>query len=275
MNRLISIDMYADFGCLKKPDTNDPVYLTFNMLHKPSLLGILGAIVGLEGFSEPPPKPKKKKGKDLSTEKESQRIVAPYYEALKDLKIGIRPLRHENGNFSKTILTYNNGVGYANIQAGGPTNLMVTEQMLIEPGYRCYILFEKGDEISQQLFNNLKNRDAEFLPYLGKNEFSAWWENWQEYRFKEFEPEGKSFEIHSVFMKDAPVKSGKERQPYKVASLPNFMYFENLPIGYDIQIMQYEYDAFAYTNCLLKQDYPVRNLVQLTEIEPNEIVQLF
>lgn len=282
VNKLISIDLYADFGCLKKPDTNDPVYLTFNMLHKPALLGILGAIVGLEGFSEPqPPKPKKKKSKDLYVELEPKRIVAPYYEVLKDLKIGIRPLElidgkinpNFNGNFSKTILTYNNGVGYANIQGGVPGNLMVTEQMLIAPVYRCFILFEKECEVFTQLFENLKNQDAEYLPYLGKNEFSVWWTNWQEYNWRDFNPNDQSFEINSVFIKEEPVKEGKTRQRYKVAVLPSFMYFENLPVGYDKKLMQYEYDAFAYTNSQLKQEYPVGQLYQLTDV--NEVVQLF
>ena len=50
MDKLISFDLRGDFGMLKKPDTNEPVYLTFNMLHKPALLGILGAILGLKGF---------------------------------------------------------------------------------------------------------------------------------------------------------------------------------------------------------------------------------
>ena len=52
MKKLVSIDIFADFGMLKKPDTNEPVYMTFNMLHKPGLLGILGAITGLSGFKK-------------------------------------------------------------------------------------------------------------------------------------------------------------------------------------------------------------------------------
>lgn len=275
MNKLVSIDLYADFGCMKKPDTNDPVYLTFNMLHKPALLGILGAIVGLEGFSAPPPMSKKSKGENLFSDQGQRPIVAPYYEALKYLKIGIRPLRHENGIFSKAILTYNNGVGYANIQSKVPGNLLITEQMLIDPAYRCFILFEKDDEVHRNLFENLKNNDAEYLPYMGKNEFSIWWENWREYDFQKFEPERRSFEIQSVFIKEEPVKGGKARPPYKVASIPNFMYFENLPVGYDEVLMQYEYAAFAYTNCQLTQEYPVAQLYQLTDTKSNEVVQLF
>ncbi|MFQ5633254.1 MAG: type I-B CRISPR-associated protein Cas5, partial [bacterium] len=52
MNKLISIELRADLGFLKKPDINekDSIYLTYNMLHKPALLGILGAIIGLAGY---------------------------------------------------------------------------------------------------------------------------------------------------------------------------------------------------------------------------------
>ena len=45
--KLISFDLCADMGFLKKPDINEKIYLTYNMLHKPALLGILGAIIGL------------------------------------------------------------------------------------------------------------------------------------------------------------------------------------------------------------------------------------
>lgn len=270
MNKLISIDLYADFGCLKKPDTNDPVYLTFNMLHKPALLGMLGAIVGLEGFREKSTA-KKKKGKDpVSGREEHQLNVAVYYDALQELKIGIRPLRHDNGNFSKAVLTYNNGVGYANLDGG---NLMVTEQMLIAPAYRCYLLFEKDSDLFRQLYRNLKNCDAEYLPYLGKNEFSVFWKNWQEYSFKQFEPEDKSFEIKSIFIKEQPVKGGKAKVFFKIGQLSRFMYFENLPVGYDAALTQYDYRPFAYTDNQMKQDYPVQNLYQLTQND--EIVQLF
>ena len=270
MNKLVSIDLYSDFGCLKKPDTNDPVYLTFNMLHKPALLGMLGAVAGLEGFQEKPPA-KKKKGKDLfSGEEEQQPKVAVYYDALKELKIGIQPLRHENGNFSKTILTYNNGVGYANLDGG---NLMVTEQMLIAPAYRCYVLFEKDGDLFRQLYQNLKNCDAEYLPYMGKNEFSVFWKNWQEYPFRQFEPEDKSFELKSIFIKEEPVKEGKAKRFFEIGKPARFMYFENLPVGYDEALMQYNYKPFAFTDYQLKQEYSVHKLYYLTETD--EIIQLF
>lgn len=46
---LISIDLKSGFGFFKKPDINDSIYLTYNMIHKPALLGLLGAVLGLGG----------------------------------------------------------------------------------------------------------------------------------------------------------------------------------------------------------------------------------
>ena len=53
------------------------------------------------------------------------------------------------------------------------------------------------------------------------------------------------------------------------------MYFENLPTGYDENLMQYEYNAFAFTDCQLKQEYPAGQLYQIHDSETNEVVQLF
>ncbi|MFC0181949.1 CRISPR-associated protein Cas5 [Pseudarcicella hirudinis] len=50
--RILSFDLRANFACFKKPDVNDGIILTFNCLHKPALLGILGAIIGLKGYNK-------------------------------------------------------------------------------------------------------------------------------------------------------------------------------------------------------------------------------
>src|SRR5690606_20139052 len=142
MHRLLSIELFADFGMLKKPDTNEPVYLTFNMLHKPALLGILGAILGLKGFRK-------------------QKELPGYYEVLKDIKVGIKPLYHENGNFSKTIIKYNNGTGLASEEQGG--NLMVAEQTLIKPSFQCFLLLSSADEKQSILKDKILSYCSEFI----------------------------------------------------------------------------------------------------------------
>ena len=109
--RLISFDLKSDFGFFKKPDVND-TYLTYNMLHKPALLGILGAIIGLKGF-------------------EQNKRLPDYYTLLRHLKIGIKPLGTDNGNFLKCFIGYNNATGMASKEEGGI--LQVKEQTLIQP----------------------------------------------------------------------------------------------------------------------------------------------
>ena len=254
MQKLISIDIKADFGLLKKPDTNEPVYLTFNMIHKPALLGIFGAIIGLEGF--------KKQGQ-----------LPEYYNKLTDLKIGIQPLEHENGNYQKTVITYNNTTGMASDEQGG--NLMVSEQTLIAPAFRIFVLLDKENETHNKLHEYLKENKAEYLPYLGKNDFSLWWEQYNEYDFQPFTAKD-SFSIASIFKKSEKLKGKTEEQglfELIMEQSGSFIYFENLPIGYqEAPLYQYEYFPFAFTDYPLKQNYQAEDLYELD----NELkIQLF
>lgn len=256
MDKLISIDLFADFGMLKKPDTNEPVYLTFNMLHKPALLGILGAIIGEAGFKE--------KGK-----------LPEYYLKLKDLKVGLHPLDeyHEKGNFQKTIITYNNTTGMASKEEGG--NLMITEQTLFAPAFRCYFLLDMKNTLHTTIDENLKNYQAEYLPYLGKNEFSLWWKNYRENSFVEFEPR-ESFKINSIYIKDEPVIGNQNIQPFTQFDNETgntFIYFERLPVEYNEELLQYEYRNFAFSDWSLKIAY--KTAYTLLKTNTNEIIQVF
>lgn len=278
MQNLISIDFRADFGFLKKPDTNNPLYLTFNMLHKPALLGILGAILGLEGFKEPLPK-KKGKSKKADTqpnlfqpEEREENPMPEYYQKLDGIKVGIQPLNAERGSFQKTVIQYNNGVGYANLDGG---NLIVAEQTLVAPAYRCYLLLNNADPLHLKLMDYLKNHKAEFLPYLGKNDFSIWWDGFKEYAHSWFSSE-QPFRVDSIFSKRVVIKDSIHEDPLGPifgTQLGSFVFFENLPTHYDVTLMQYaEYLPFAFTDFELEQKYPIENLVKT---DSNAIVQLF
>ena len=263
MKKLISFDIKADFGFLKKPDTNEPVYITYNMLHKPALLGVLGAIIGLKGFKIL-----------LETSRKKKRIYIPeYYEKLSDLQVGIQPLDSENGNYSKMIIRYNNSVGYASMEQGG--NLLIDEQTLIKPSYRCFLLLDLEDELQNKLYLNLKNKEAEYLPYLGKNDFSIWWGNFKDdYGIKQFEYK-ESFKISSIIKKTAPLAKGIAHAMGRGAreqTKSQFMYFERLPVGYRLDLMQYNFEDFAFTNAFLEKEYQLGNLYQISQ---NECVQLF
>lgn len=257
--KLISFDLQADFAFFKKPDYNDGLLLSYNMLHKPALLGILGAIIGLAGYQE------KKK-------------FPEYYQILSGISIGIEPLegKHEQGNFSKTMVKYTNTVGYAN-QDG---NLLIEECMLIRPGYRCYLLLSLDDVNQVKLYEYLKTGQAEYIPYLGKNEFQAWFsDSFIEYDFKDFHPVA-DFRVSSLFIKEGVIKDKCIKTKFRqsmggVLNESSFSYFERLPVGFDPVLLQYQLAEFVYTDWLFKADSEISMLFSIKDNSNEKVIQLF
>lgn len=246
MQKLISIDLQADFGFFRKPDANSTINLSYNMLHKPALLGILGAIIGLEGYKE--------FGK-----------MPEYYEKLKDMKIGIEPLNHEKGNFQKTVIKYSNTVGYAN----KGTTYLTEEATLIKPSYRVYLLVDMENTDCAKLYKYLKEGKSEFLPYFGKNEFYAWWESQehglQEYEYEQVAKATDSFKIKTLLIKTTQtIKDQKEEAMFDFLNFDKeeatYLYFERLPVGFDEVLNQYELGDFAFTTFKLKPNTELENL---------------
>jgi CRISPR-associated protein Cas5h len=227
MQKLISIDLKADFGFFRKPDTNGTVNQSYNMLHKPALLGILGAIIGLEGYKE--------FGK-----------LPQYYELLKDIKIGIQPIGDEKGVFKKTTIKYTNTVGYAN---KGST-FLTEEAVLINPGYRIYMLLDLNDTYQGLLYKRLKAGEAEYLPYFGKNEFGTCYDNYdlkrgssfrEDYPIEQSVYDGRLYEIKSIFCKSIVVRNSVDDGADDftdidfdfILSTNPFVYFERLPFCFE------------------------------------------
>lgn len=254
--KLISFDIQADFAFFRKPETNNTINLSYNVIHRPAVLGILGAILGLDGYKE--------KGK-----------LPAYYEALKDVKIGIEPLKHDKGNYSKTNIKYSNTVGYAN----KGTNFLTEELTLVEPSYRIYLLLNPSIGEQSQLFTSIRKGHTEYIPYLGKNEFTAWWrpDSVKEYTFEQREITEESVLIQSVFIKKSLLKTDKEMPFPDLLNFENeadpFMYFERLPKGFDLNLMQYELSDFAYSNYRFKNAQTLDNMYYLEESDA--YVQLF
>jgi CRISPR-associated protein Cas5h len=255
---LISFDLRAGFGVFKKPDVNEGLQMTFNMLHRPALLGILGAIAGLEGYQE--------KG-----------VFPAYYQKLRGLPVGIEPLDHEKGNFTKTVIKYTNTVGYANKDG----NLIITEQTLCSPAYRCYLLLDLDDPVHALLNERIQAGEAEYLPYFGKNECSAWWdvEDFRAYQFSSDKP-GESFPIATIFRKDnLRVRDEKENEInvfdfFDFSPAPGYyLYFERLPVDFDERMFQYRIGEFAFINFPVKPNASIDNLYFLKD--ENKYVSLF
>lgn len=256
--KLISFELKADFGFFKKPDYNDGLLLSYNMLHKPALLGVLGAIIGLEGY--------KQKGQ-----------LPEYYEKLKHLQVSIEPLQHEKGNFQKTSVKYTNGVGYANADG----NLLIEETMLVKPAFRCYLLLNMQSEPEQKLYDYVTQLKAEFIPYLGKNEFQAWIGDVEEWDHLPFNSSS-DFSISSLFVKAGTIRGQVIDSNFgflydNMEDPGSFMYFERLPIGFDERIMQYQLNDFVFTDWKLKAGSRPDNLFELKGRSGSQdrVIQLF
>jgi CRISPR-associated protein Cas5h len=258
MKKFISFTIRAEKGFLKKPDINDGIYLTYNMLHKPAILGILGAIIGMEGY--------KKNG-----------VLPEYYKKLRNIPVGVKPVEDEKGNFQKTKITYNNTTGFASNEAGG--NLIITEQTLLNPSYKIYLLLDLEKENENKLYFYIMEQKAEYLPYLGKNDYSLWWdkEEAEEYEWELFVKKS-NFKISTVFKKDEAIVNYLAREISRRAiegRKNDFNYFERLPTSFNEKLFQYDYSDFAYTNAVLQEEIKIDsdNLYNLKG--KNDVVYLY
>jgi|SRR5690554_2207111 CRISPR-associated protein Cas5h len=253
--RLISFELLAEFGFFKKPDINDGLYLTYNIIHKPALLGILGAIAGLQGY-------------------QNVGELPDYYKEFNKIKIGIKPLLSDNGNYTKEMLSYNNSTGFAN----GEGNLIVTEQILINPSYKCFLLLDLSNQNEKTLYENILSYEAMFLPYMGKNDFSAWWTNAYIHDSYEKFDFSCDYKISTIFTKTEAVSNyvAKSMSSFsdETKELP-FLYFEKLPIKFDENLFQYSYADFVYSNAKFNRVMNMKSSGEFYQINDNEIIQLF
>lgn len=260
MQTLISINLHAKFGFLKKPDINEGIYLTYNMIHKPALLGIFGAIAGLNGYN---------------IEGAMQPDDIPEFrQRLKDLMIAITPLESMNGNFGKQIIKYTNTVGYASEEQGGV--LIIDEQTLINPNYQVFLLLDIENELHSLLYERLKNQEAEFIPYLGKNDHQIWWDNFQEWEWKKFQPDS-NFRIDTLYEKpsDKKLKRDTKRAGLGGRSFGSYIYFERLPKDWHSQLPHYQLQEFVLTDFPLSPGNDIENLFEIENGTGKKIIQIF
>lgn len=132
----------------KVPEVNSYCYFTYGNIHKPALLGLIGAILGYKGYGR-------------GNHKKQQSNYPEYYEKLKDLQVAIIP-ESPNGYFPKKMQVYNNTIGYAN---QGST-LNVWEQWLENPKWTIYVALNQECDLKSI-------ETCVYIPYLGKNDHPA------------------------------------------------------------------------------------------------------
>ena len=161
---VLVLDIKSKFGVFNKPYSTTGGLLTYRIPPKPTVIGLLGAIIGLS-FEES-------------------------LALFSDVKIGIKPLNPIN--YTSVVF---------NCHYGGRKNRMVNvrQQILIEPHYRVYIDFrntsdddrylnkiskilkrnninDKPNNIFSSLEKILKNGISYYSLYMGRNDFPLQYE---------------------------------------------------------------------------------------------------
>jgi len=209
----------------KKPDVNAIHYYTYGQIHKPALIGLLGAVLGYGGYSQ-------MKASD---------VYPQYYQNLKGLQISISP-NADRGYFPKRITSYNNSVGYASREQGG--NLIVKEQWLEEPSWDIFVLLDCDE--AKRLADCMLEKRCSYIPYLGKNDHPADIAH-------VMADEGRSIanpdSLDCLFPKSKAVIDA-DANLFGGAENP-FKYEEALPIRLDVDTNQYVLEKFVFTNMTL------------------------
>lgn len=240
MLETIKFELSSRMAIIKKPDSNE-TYYTYTFPHKIMIYGILGAIIGLNGYNYYSLK------KCL---KEDVEEIPEFYSKLCNLKIAIVPYI-DNKNFKKKIQSFNNSVGYASQEQGN--NLIVKEQCLENPKWDIYIMDNNSDEYNK-IKEYLLNRKCEYIPYIGKNDHFA---NIKNVEVFNIESKSNIEKIDSIFDKDILADyiddfdemftagfTGKKDEKYE--------YIEVNPTKLNEKIGYTNFKQFIFTNKSLK-----------------------
>lgn len=247
MPETIKFRLGANLAIIRKPDSNE-TYYTYNLPHKIMLYGMLGAIIGLNGYNS------ETFIRNLKKEKEK---LPDFYTKLKDIKIAIIP-NYEGKGFNKKIQSFNNSVGYASQEDGN--NLIVTEQILENPSWDIYLLDNNTDEY-QKIKDYLINKKCEYIPYVGKNDYFA---NITDVEIFNSEANNNISKIDSVFPEE--IIKGYITDYMKVLAFSDdnleYEFSEVLPTELDLKLGYVNYKKFIYTNkdLEIKEDVLIYNV---------------
>jgi CRISPR-associated protein Cas5h len=168
--RALRFELKGETAFFKKPDVNVHAYFTYSHIHKVALFGMLGAILGLGGYT-------KQYDRNYPYERNRKRaeqvqLFPEFYQVLQHARVSIVPYG-DRGYFTKKVQIFNNTVGYASMEEGNVLN--VREQWLEKPHWTIYVADDEGlpQSVFDQLVDHLLHAKCVYMPYLGKNDHPA------------------------------------------------------------------------------------------------------
>lgn len=245
---VLKFTLKGKFAFFKKPDLNSYIYFTYGNIHKVTLLGMFGAILGYKGYNSM--SFEKKYAKQFKDRiKKSSQDYPEFYEKLEGLKVAIAP---NKVSIDKKIQIFNNSVGYASRENG--CNLIVKEQWLENPSWDIYISIDNDE--SKKLCTAILNKEYVYIPYLGKNDHLADISDAQ--LISDVVKLDNPKHINSLYRKNDFNIVAKQCDDFDDDDAANiedeiiFKYEERLPISLELQTNKYEYEDFIFTNSLLE-----------------------
>ncbi|AEB77226.1 CRISPR-associated protein Cas5 [Clostridium botulinum] len=217
----------------RKSDINQHINFSYSNIHKPCILGLLGAIIGLD--------------KDK------------YYHALKHLRIAIVP---NKSYFNKSIQVYNNTTKFGNKSLNNPTTLNIREQWLEDVSWYIYVITEDDDITYDKIYEYIKEFKSVYNIYLGRKEHIANVRFIEDIDIEDIHDD--IAQINSLFPYSI-IKDIEANKPEYCEDRISYFLKETMPIGYDDKGL-YDYDTLVHTN---HEIYELNNTNNIYKINNN------
>lgn len=226
--KILRFKLGGNFSHFRNPEINNK-NLTFLQIHKTIIKGIIGAIIGLEGYN---------------TSMLLNRDKIEFLDKLQSLKVGIIP-KSKHGIFQTQINDYINQTGHASYEQGG--TLIIHEKVLVNPSWDIYLYLEELDkDIQEKIEDYLLNSKIEYPFYLGKNHYFG---VISDVELLECERENNPKYISSLFIQDYfELDEDIEDEDDLVYGKNPFLTTFFLPTNMDNELGYRDYYTFAYTN---------------------------
>ncbi|CCL32497.1 TPA: type I-B CRISPR-associated protein Cas5 [Clostridioides difficile] len=229
MDEVLKFNLKGKGASFSKPTYNSSsIIQTYPHIHKVALLGILGAIIGID-----------------NTGYKRKKELPKFYKLLKDLKIAIAPKKL---NFNKCVDVVTDTSGFSNkISPNVGSTYLINYEILINPSWDIYIL---GDgEYYNKIKKYILNRSAVFHPFLGRNHLFA---DLSEVEILNGEFSKELSKIDSFFISDNVVLDEDEI----LLNEKLYLFKDSMPIsidnrkidGTDFMLNQYSIKSLTFSN---------------------------
>lgn len=223
MSEVLKFKLSGLGASFTRPHFNS-IVSTYSHIHKVSLLGILGAIIGIE------------------KENYIRGDLPPFYKELKDLKIAIVPT---NTLFYSKQMIITDTTGFSNSES----TFIGKYDTLINPSWEIYLL-ESDNPCYEKIKNSLLNKDAHFMPYLGRNH---WFADIEDVQVLEGTFIDNCNSIDGLFKENDIETEIEDNFDFEEDEDIEDIYFEEyMPVGFrEDGFVQYVEDKLALTNRLV------------------------